>query len=120
MNEQDIQHFKKKLEEEKAMLTTELSSMGRQINESGDWMATAEKEDDGFHADNNENADAVEDFEANVASLTVLEQQYSAVTAGLKRIEEGTYGICKVSGEPIEFERLEANPSADTCIAHME
>ena len=30
----------------------------------------------------------------------------------------GTYGICEVSGEEIPFERLEAMPTATTCIQH--
>ena len=32
--------------------------------------------------------------------------------------EAGTYGICEVSGEEIPFERLEAMPTATTCIQH--
>jgi RNA polymerase-binding protein DksA len=35
----------------------------------------------------------------------------------LRRIEEGTYGICEVGGEPIVKERLEAIPWARCCVA---
>lgn len=35
----------------------------------------------------------------------------------LRRIEEGTYGICEVGGEPIVIERLEAIPWARCCVA---
>ena len=49
-----------------------------------------------------------------------LEIRYNEVKEALKRIEEGTYGICRVSGEQIEPERLEANPAATTCIKHLE
>ena len=42
------------------------------------------------------------------------------VQAALNRIERGTYGKCVVGGEPIPFERLEALPTADTCVAHAE
>jgi DnaK suppressor protein len=34
----------------------------------------------------------------------------------LRRIEEGTYGICEVGGEPIVKERLEAIPWARCCV----
>lgn len=34
----------------------------------------------------------------------------------LERIEEGTYGICEVDGEPIPRQRLEAIPWARFCI----
>jgi len=35
----------------------------------------------------------------------------------LRRIEDGTYGICEGSGEPIPKERLEAIPWARYCVA---
>ena len=34
-------------------------------------------------------------------------------------IAAGTYGTCEVSGEQIEEDRLEADPAARTCKAHM-
>jgi len=37
--------------------------------------------------------------------------------AALERIENGTYGYCQDSGEPIEFRRLEAIPHARLSIA---
>ena len=36
----------------------------------------------------------------------------------LRRMEEGTYGICTVCGQPIPEERLEALPQAQTCKEH--
>jgi len=38
------------------------------------------------------------------------------IEAALKRIEEGTYGICTNCGKPIAVERLEALPWATLCI----
>ena len=38
------------------------------------------------------------------------------IDAALKRIEEGTYGICTNCGKPIAVERLEARPWATLCI----
>ena len=38
------------------------------------------------------------------------------IHAALKRIEEGTYGICTNCGKPIAVERLEARPWATLCI----
>ena len=37
----------------------------------------------------------------------------------LERIEKGTYGICEVGNEEIEEDRLNANPAARTCKAHL-
>ena len=46
------------------------------------------------------------------------EQLLNEIDAALKRIEDGTYGICEVDGEPIEFERLQALPWARTHVKH--
>ena len=116
----NTQQYKEKLEEEKAKLTEQLQGLGRQVNGNGDWMAMPPVVEDGFRADKNENADDVEDFQENVAILSELEQRYRNVVSALQRIEDGSYGKCKVSGEDIEPERLLANPAADTCEAHME
>jgi RNA polymerase-binding protein DksA len=45
-------------------------------------------------------------------SETVLK----AIDAALKRIDEGSYGICRRCGREIAEERLEAVPWADLCI----
>jgi RNA polymerase-binding transcription factor DksA len=39
------------------------------------------------------------------------------VEAALQRIEDGSYGVCEVCGEPIGAERLSAIPWARLCIA---
>lgn len=39
------------------------------------------------------------------------------IEAALQRIEEGNYGICEVTGEEIELERLEAIPYTTLCQA---
>jgi RNA polymerase-binding transcription factor DksA len=111
--------FKKKLEEEKARLESELSSIGR-INPDnpGDWEAVPV--DAGTReADPNDRADQVEDYETNTAILKQLETQLKDVNDALAKFEDGTYGICEVSGDPIEEGRLNANPAARTCVAHM-
>jgi RNA polymerase-binding protein DksA len=38
------------------------------------------------------------------------------IDAALKRIEEGTYGICDRCGRPIEKTRIKALPYVDLCI----
>lgn len=48
-----------------------------------------------------------------VESLVATEQR---VTRALEKIEEGTYGICDVCGEPIPRGRLEAAPESTRCV----
>ena len=50
--------------------------------------------------------------------LVEAKQNLELVNNALLRIENGTYGICAVSGEEIEPARLEAVPFATTCMKH--
>jgi DnaK suppressor protein len=43
------------------------------------------------------------------------EQQVAEIDAALARIDDGTWGHCRVCGKEIDEERLEARPQADTC-----
>ena len=44
------------------------------------------------------------------------EHVLAEIEAALKRIDDGTYGVCTNCGEPIAVERLEARPWATLCI----
>ena len=115
----DIEFFKNKLLDEKARLEKELATIGR-VNPDNpeDWEAvpvdTGSRE-----ADPNNKADMIEDYETNTAILKQLEIQLDDVKDALNKIEKNTYGICEVSGHPIEEGRLKANPAARTCMEHM-
>lgn len=105
---------------EKALLMEELSTISR-INPDNakDWEATTtDIEVDA--ADENEVADKMEELEENRAILGQLEPQLNEVNAALERIENGKYGICEISGDQIERERLEASPTARTSMKHMK
>lgn len=40
------------------------------------------------------------------------------IEAALTRLRTGGYGLCEVCGEPIPSARLEARPTARTCVTH--
>lgn len=42
------------------------------------------------------------------------------IEQALRRIEDGSYGFCEETGEPIGFERLDARPIATLCIEAQE
>ncbi len=120
MNKKDIQYFKDKLEKERRILEDELETVGhKNSGKTAAWEATSGTMEVDT-ADDNEVADKLEELEENELILGQLEKQLTEVKAAIERIEKNTYGICEVSGEQIEKERLEANPSARTCIAHMK
>lgn len=109
---------KQKLEEEKALLTAELSKIARQ-EETGNWVAVPDQ-GDGERADELDNADLTEEYEERIAILRPLETQYIQVQKALKAIENGTYGTCEKTGKSISEKRLEAYPAATTCIEAAE
>ncbi len=51
------------------------------------------------------------------SQLAELEsRELAQVEEALKRMEDGTYGICEASGKPIPLARLQALPYATLCI----
>ena len=118
MNKRSLEQFKKRLVTEKADLEQELGSVAQRSPSSpGGWEATAGgMEIDA--ADENEVADKFEELEENTGIAHSLDKQLSEVVAAISRIDNGTYGTCETCGEPIEIERLEANPSARISIKH--
>ena len=68
-------------------------------------------------ADFAEQAVARQDDEAEDAVETAALAEIVAIRAALGRIADGTYGACVSCGTPIAPARLEALPTALTCIA---
>jgi RNA polymerase-binding transcription factor DksA len=117
----NTEHVKQKLQSELAVVEAELKSVGVQNPQNpGDWEATERQMDVmSATADSNEAADKQEEYVENRAIVDQLEIRYNSINRALKKIETGTYGMCEVSGHPIEEDRLEANPAARTCKQHM-
>jgi len=115
----DTKHFKEKLLEEKTVLESELAGVAR-INPDNpkDWEPTP-GDLNIPKSDKNDMGDAMEEYEGRYAVEVELENRLTNVTKALERIENETYGTCKVDGGQIEMERLEANPAAETCKAHL-
>lgn len=117
----DTAHFKSVLTKELAVVEGELNTIGRRNPDNQeDWEAKPADYDTPPGDDTVDQADVVEEFGNNAALVKQLEIRYNEIKDALARIEEGTYGICRVSGEPIEEARLKANPAASTCLAHKE
>jgi len=57
------------------------------------------------------------------SQLSALTDQTHAhlreVEAALERVRAGTYGTCEVCHQPIAAARLEARPTARTCVDHV-
>ncbi len=76
--------------------------------------------------DNSTSADIVDQAssytEKNVEMRAINRQikLISKIDSALKRIQDGTYGFCEETGEPIGIKRLIARPVATLCIAAQE
>lgn len=65
-----------------------------------------------------DNAAEIAVYETNIAEEHDLEPKLNRVIAALQRVENGSYGICKIGGEEISEARLGAVPEAENCVAH--
>jgi len=115
----ETEHYKKALEKELASLTEQLDKLGiKDPNDPSNWELKA-PQIDVMRADENEAADKNEAWHIDSIVLDELEMRYKNILHALQKIEEGTYGVCEVSGEQIEEDRLDANPAARTCREHV-
>jgi RNA polymerase-binding transcription factor DksA len=81
-----------------------------------------------FAASRDSNADDEHDPEGQTiaferSQLTAVANQtrdhLTEVEAALERVAAGTYGICEVCHRPIDRARLDARPTARTCVHHV-
>ena len=76
--------------------------------------------------DNSSSADMIDQAssytEKNVEMRAINRQikLISKIDSALTRIQNGTYGFCEETGEPIGLKRLIARPVATLCIAAQE
>jgi RNA polymerase-binding transcription factor DksA len=112
MTDFDEAHVRRRLEEERERvhgLMAGLRSAGLDEEESAQ---TGEL----THYDQHPADQGSETFERekDLSILERLEADLAEIEAALARIDEGTYGVDEVTGEPIDPERLSAIPTART------
>ncbi len=109
MNERQLAYFKRALEKWKQDI----------IEESKETLAHLQ---DGpiQEADLNDRASSETDWGLELRTRDRQRKLTSKIDAALRRIEEGEYGYCQVTGEPISLERLEARPIATMSVEAQE
>jgi RNA polymerase-binding transcription factor DksA len=116
----NTEHFKEKLIEELDTVENALNDVAVLNKETGEWEAKGEDmETMSPMQDENEFADKLEEFDEHREELPALQTRWFEIKNALEKIEGGTYGTCEVGKEPIEPDRLEANPAARTCKKHL-
>lgn len=115
----DTYAYKTRLLAELEELTKELKTIGvHNPNNPSDWIAIPDGVD-ANEPDTDAVADVTEEWDTRASLVAELEMRYNDITRALQKIEDATYGFCEVCGEPIEQDRLDANPSARTDKAHI-
>ena len=115
MTQVDIDRFRTALLEERARVVAAIDFLheenpGSLEDETGELVSGS--------ADNHmgDTATATFDREMDYTLEDNAEALLARIDAALKRIDDATYGTCRVCGREIGEERLEARPWTDLCI----
>jgi len=108
-NELD-KEFVDKQRERLEELRVELARMVEGLEE--DQQDRAESEGDMTENDSGDMSQSLFTREMDATVEQTMEKRLDSVDRALQKIEEGTYGICDDTGEPIPRGRLEAMPEA--------
>ena len=109
----DTEHFRELLVEERRRVVAAIQNLhddhqGSISDETG--------EDAAYDNHLADTATETYDRELDYTLEENSEHVLAEIDAALKRIEDGTYGVCTNRGEQIPVERLEARPYATLCI----
>lgn len=109
MNSRQLAYFRAKLLDWKEAI----------VRESRDTMAQL-KSGPIQEADMTDRASSETDWSIELRTRDRQRKLISKIDAALRRIEQGEYGYCEVTGEPISLARLEARPIATMTVEAQE
>jgi DnaK suppressor protein len=109
MNERQREYFRKKL----------LSWRDEILAESRETLETLQA-DSHNHPDYADRASSETDRSIELRARDRQRKLICKIDSALKRIDEGTYGFCEETGEPISLKRLDARPIATLSIEAQE
>src|SRR3954447_9559647 len=109
MNERQREYFRRKLNSWKHDI----------LREAQETLAALQSENEN-HPDLADRASSETDRAIELRARDRQRKLISKIDSALARIEEGTYGYCEETGEPISLRRLEARPIATLSIEAQE
>ncbi len=118
INKKDLERFKKILQTIRARLASDLKHL------EGDSLNTNQRDASGdlsgysFHMADMATDNFDREFTLGLASNE--QQSLNSIDEALRKIDEGTYGICEECSKPITQKRLLAVPHARFCIKCQE
>src|SRR5215210_5210677 len=109
MNERQREYFRRKLVRWK----------GEILREAQETLATLQNENEN-HPDIADRASSETDRAIELRARDRQRKLIAKIDAALARIEDGTYGYCEDTGEPIGLRRLDARPIATLSLEAQE
>jgi DnaK suppressor protein len=109
MNPRQREYFRKKLETWKEDI----------LRESRETLENLQEESQN-HPDMADRASSESDRALELRTRDRQRKLISKIDAALKRIEDGTYGLCEETGDPIGIARLDARPIATLSLEAQE
>lgn len=109
MNEFHLEYFRRKLNEWKDDI----------LRESAETLQNLQQ-DNLREPDIADRASSETDWSVELRTRDRQRKLVSKIDAALRRIDEGEYGYCEVTGEPISLKRLDARPIATMTIEAQE
>jgi DnaK suppressor protein len=109
MNERQREYFRRKLVEWKDGI----------LRESRDTLAALQTDNEN-HPDLADRASSETDRAIELRARDRQRKLIAKIDAALGRLEEGTYGYCEETGEPIALRRLDARPIATLSVEAQE
>lgn len=109
MNERQLEYFRQKLTAWRDELVAASENTLQNL-----------KENSLQETDLNDRASTETDQFLDLRTRDRMRKLIKKIEAALKRIEDGTYGYCEETGEPIGLGRLEARPVTTLCIEAQE
>jgi DnaK suppressor protein len=109
MNERQREYFKRKL----------LAWKEEILKESRETLAALQSDNEN-HPDIADRASSETDRSIELRSRDRQRKLIAKIDAALDRIEDGVYGYCEETGEPISIKRLDARPIATLSIEAQE
>lgn len=109
---EQLEYFKNRLITDKKRVTEELEHIGHK-GKSGHFEAEYPESNS---SSDDDNASEISEMADLTAIEERLEKELNDIEKALKAIENGTYGICKYTGNPIDIRRLEARPTSLTSV----
>jgi DnaK suppressor protein len=109
MNPRQVEYFRRRLNETQEDLRRELAAI-----------PSPEASGLNLDGDQTDHASAGSEQEFDIQNRERIQMLLRQTERAIARLENGTYGYCEVTGEPIDLKRLIAQPTTSLSLAAQE